>query len=38
VGYLHQILLIAKWISNFDVSNVNDCFDESQNTIPTALK
>ena len=37
VDYLHQILIISKWVTNFDVSNINDCFDETQNKIPPEL-
>ena len=37
VNFLHQILLIANWVNNFDAMSVNDCFDNHQNVVPPKL-
>ena len=37
MNFLHNALLIANWITNFDSKSVNDCFDNEQNRVPTNL-
>jgi len=38
VNLLHQALLISQWVHNFDTTNVNDCFDNEQNFLPSRLQ
>ena len=37
VNFLKQVLLIANWISNMDITKINDVFDNSYNVVPTEL-
>jgi len=37
VNLLHNALLIANWINNFDACSVNDCFDQQLNKLPVDL-
>ena len=34
VDMLHNALLIAKWIAEFDSQNINDCFDDRMEAVP----
>ncbi len=37
VNLLHQALLISNWSNNFSTHGINDCFDNSQNRVPSDL-
>ena len=37
VALLHQALLISQWVSSFDPSSVNDCFDSKHLQVPASL-
>ena len=37
VNLLHNSLLIANWIANFDAASVNDCFDTKSSKVPPPI-
>ena len=37
VALLHQALLISQWVSSFEPSSVNDCFDSKHLQVPASL-
>ena len=38
VNFMHNILLIAQWVQNFDTKKVNDCFDNFSNKVPLSFR
>ena len=34
VSLLHNALIICNWVTKFDSTSINDCFDNSFNKIP----
>lgn len=38
VSIYHNAILVEQWITNFDTKNINDCFYDQMNIVPTEIE